>query len=122
MRVNRLENLSQCIRNAYDTAKHYNQQKRIYAGGEEFLDSYINLQLKNFYEVGMANPQEAMQIKNNERYNASLLFMKKPSMIQIMKNRYMNMMMDFRIRMAALKDPELRKLKDEFENKLIATV
>ncbi len=122
MRVNRLENLSQCIRNAYDTAKHYNQQKRIYAGGEEFLDSYINLQLKNFYEAGMANPQEAMQIKNNERYNASLLFMKKPSLIQIMKNRYMNMMMDFRIRMAALKDPELRKLKDEFENKLIATV
>ena len=63
-----------------------------------------------------------MQIKNNERYNASLLIMKKPSIIQIMKNRYMNMMMDLRIRLAALKDPELKKLKDEFDNKLIATV
>ena len=122
MRVNRLENLSQCIRNAYDTAKHYNQQKRIYAGGEEFLDSYITLQLKKFYKEGLDNPQEAMRIKNNERYNASLLIMKKPSIIQIMKNRYMNMMMDLRIRLTALKDPELKKLKDESENKLIATV
>lgn len=105
------------IYRAYDSAKYFNRQAHIFRkdGGSDFIKKCIVSDLKEFYKRGVEIPQMAIRTENEARFSVSLPRKIKPTFKEKMKNRYLNMLMDLRIKFAIQSDSELRSLKAKFD-------
>lgn len=113
----KVDPLSDTIYRAYDSAKYFNRQAHIFRkdGGSEFIKKCIVSDLKEFYKHGVKMPQKAIRTENEARFSVSLPRKIKPTFKERMKNRYLNMLMDLRIKLAIQSDSELRSLKAKFD-------
>lgn len=117
MAVSKVNALKETIHRAYDSAKYFDRQSQIFRryGGEEFLRGRIVSDLTKFYKDGMDIPQQAIRIENEVRFDVCQPRIKNPTFKEKIRNRYLNFLMDLRIKFAIKSNPELRETKAKFD-------